>query len=129
MKKLFLTLAVLAASVAAQAQAPAQVNASAVPGKASDDVASLSAQLKEAYGILSQDLAHLGREIGPDATKATPEQAAMRERMQNSLKQLEGMLTTVNSPDAINQWADVKAKAEMVRGNAMAIVEERKAKR
>lgn len=129
MKKLFFSLAVLALSVAAQAQAPAQVNATGAPGKASDDVAGLSAQLKEAYGILSQDLAHLGREIGPDATKATPEQTAMRERMQNSLKQLEGMLTTVNSPDAANQWADVKAKAEMVRSNAMAIVEERKAKR
>lgn len=129
MKKVLITLAVLAFSMAAQAQAPANTKVSTTPGVANDDVAGLSAQLKEAYGILSQDFAHLGREIGPDASKATPEQAAMRDRMQNSLKQLEGMLATVNSPDAAGQWAEVKAKAEVVRSNAMAIVEERKAKR
>ncbi|MBK7383955.1 MAG: hypothetical protein IPI81_11610 [Flavobacteriales bacterium] len=101
-------------------------NASSASEQASiqDEIRTTSAQLKEAYGILSQDIAHLNREIGPDATKATPEQDAMRARMQKSLTQLEGMLTTVNTANE-EQWVEIKAKAEAVRTGALSLVKER----
>lgn len=117
MKKLILLFAsVFMLAVATQAQSDAKIS--------SDEVAQVSASLKEAYGILSQDMARLGREIGPDQSKATADQRAMRERMEKALGQLESVLTTVNTvgPD---QWADAKAKAELVRQQALAIVAER----
>lgn len=129
MKKALIIPALVALGMTAQAQAQVVTSPAGTAVQASDEVMNLSAELKAAYGILSQDLAHLGREIGPDASKATPEQAAMRERMKTALLQLEGMLSTVNGPDAAKQWDDVKAKAAMVRANALSIVEERKATR
>ncbi len=123
MKNLFLAscIGLMAISTSVSAQ-----NASSASEQASiqDEIRTTSAQLKEAYGILSQDIAHLNREIGPDATKATPEQDAMRARMQKSLTQLEGMLTTVNTANE-EQWVEIKAKAEAVRTGALSLVKER----
>lgn len=128
MKQMILTVVLAMSGSTLFAQSSVTPVKADAPVVAQDEVRAVSAQLKEAYGILSQDLAHLGREVGPDATKATPEQTAMRERMTTALAQLEGMLSTVNSGDAA-QWTEIKAKAEAVRKNALAIVEERKAKR
>lgn len=121
MKTLVAIVFAMSATVATLAQS------SAKPDVMQDEVRATSASLKEAYGILSQDLAHLGREIGPDASKATPEQVAIRTRLTTALSQLEGMLTTVNTVGE-DQWIAAKAKAEQTRANALAIVEERKKK-
>ncbi|MBK8225749.1 MAG: hypothetical protein IPK70_01070 [Flavobacteriales bacterium] len=127
MKNLIATFALSLFAIGAQAQQQTPIDSK--QPNATAEIASISAGLKEAYGTLSRELAHLGREIGPDATKATAEQTALKARMEQSLLQLEGMLTTVNDPSAASQWTEVVAKAEMVRKNASAIVEERKAKR
>ncbi|MBL0129334.1 MAG: hypothetical protein IPP83_18225 [Flavobacteriales bacterium] len=123
MKNLFLAscIGLMAISTSASAQ---DASSAAEQVSVQDEIRATSAQLKEAYGILSQDIAHLNREIGPDATKATPEQDAMRARMQKSLSQLEGMLTTVNTANE-EQWAEIKAKAETVRTGALSLVKER----
>jgi len=120
MKTIAATMFAIFASLSALAQTPQS-------STKQEEVRTISASLKEAYGVLSQDLARLGREIGADATKATPAQAAMRERMQTTLGQLESVLTTVNTVGD-DQWTDAKAKAEQVRVRAMAIVEERQKK-
>jgi hypothetical protein len=120
MKTIITVVFAICASFSALAQAPQS-------SSKQDEVRTLSASLKEAYGILSQDLAHLGREIGPDDTKATSAQVALRERMKTALGQLESVLTTVNTVGD-DQWTDAKAKAEQVRARAMAIVEERQKK-
>ena len=121
MKTIVALVFAMSAAISAQAQSPIKSN------NMQEEVRATSASLKEAYGILSQDLAHLGREIGPDASKATAEQAALRERMKTALSQLEGLLTTVNTVGE-DQWAAAKAKAEQTRASALAIVEERKTK-
>jgi hypothetical protein len=127
MKNLIATVALALFAIAAQAQQQTPLDSKQT--NTTTEVASISAGLKEAYGTLSRELAHLGREIGPDATKATAEQTALKARMEQALLQVEGMLTTVNDPSAASQWAEVTAKAETVRKSASAIVEERKAKR
>lgn len=121
MKTIVALVFAMSAAISAQAQSPIKSN------NMQEEVRATSASLKEAYGILSQDLAHLGREIGPDASKATAEQAALRERMKTALSLLEGLLTTVNTVGE-DQWAAAKAKAEQTRASALAIVEERKKK-
>lgn len=88
-----------------------------------DEMRATSGQLKEAYGAVSQQLAYLNREIG--TAEATAEQTGRREALSASLLKLEGMLTTVNSRDE-SQWAEIKAKAEMVRTEALALVPARK---
>ncbi|MFZ1693783.1 MAG: hypothetical protein WAT74_11340 [Flavobacteriales bacterium] len=128
MKKIITLMAMAAFAIGAQAQQKTE-GGSAVAAYSSDQVQALSASLKESYGLLSREVAHLNREIGSDATKATVEQSAMKARMEKTLGQLESMLGTVNDPGASTQWADVKTKAEMVQGAAAAILEERKSKR
>jgi len=90
-----------------------------------DEIRATSAELKEAYGILSQDMAVLNREIGPNADAATPAQAATRDAMKTKLSQLEGMLSTVNTANE-EQWAEVKAKAAIVRAEALDMVKARR---
>lgn len=128
MKKIITLMAMAAIAIGAQAQQKIE-GGSTVAAYSSDQVQTLSANLKESYGLLSREAAHLNREIGSDAAKATEEQNAMKARIEKTLGQLESMLSTVNDPSAATQWADVKTKAEMVQGAAAAILEERKSKR
>ncbi|MCB9182519.1 MAG: hypothetical protein H6591_01275 [Flavobacteriales bacterium] len=114
----FAALFLLSASAQSTVQpAPAK----SVQSETTDEVRQLSGQLKEAYGLVSREAAMLDREIGADASKATAEQAARKEQLKTALSQLEGMLHTVNSGDQ-SQWAEVKAKAETVRTNALSLV-------
>ncbi|HRD52357.1 MAG TPA: hypothetical protein PKY96_06880 [Flavobacteriales bacterium] len=128
MKKIITLMAMAVFAIGAQAQQKTE-GGSSVATYSSDQVQALSATLKESYGLLSREAAHLNREIGADAAKATDEQNAMKARMEKTLGQLESMLSTVNDASAATQWAEVKAKAEMVQGSATAILEERKSKR
>lgn len=84
----------------------------------------MSGLLKEAYGLVSREIAVLDREIGPDATKATVEQAKRKEQLTASLAHLEGMLTEVNSGDKA-QWAETRTKAEAIRAEALGLVKSR----
>lgn len=114
----FAALLLLSASAQSTVQpAPAKP----VQSETTDEVRELSGQLKEAYGLVSREAAMLDREIGADASKATAEQTARKEQLNTALSQLEGMLHTVNSGDH-SQWAEVKAKAETVRTNALSLV-------
>lgn len=128
MKHFIATMALVLTAVCVQAQKEGSSTASN-QAYSSEAVASQSAGLKESYGLLSRELAHLGREIGPDANAATSEQKNMKARIERALEQLESLLGTVNDPSMADQWTEVLAKSEMVRNNATAILEERKAKR
>lgn len=92
--------------------------------ESTDEVRQMSGQLKEVYGMVTREIAVLDREIGSDASKASSDQSARRDKLVLAQKQLEGMLTTVNSGDR-SQWAEVKAKAETVRTNALALITSR----
>lgn len=89
-----------------------------------DEAREMSGQLKDAYGMVTREIAVVDREIGGDATKATPEQASRREKLVLAQQQLEGMLTTVNSGDR-TQWTEIKVKAEAVRTNALSLIKSR----
>lgn len=92
--------------------------------ESTDEVRQISGQLKEAHGMVSREIAVLDREVGGDASKASADQSARREKLVQAQKQLEGMLTTVNAGDR-SQWADVKSKAEAVRTNALSLITSR----
>ncbi len=86
-----------------------------------DETRAVSGELKEAYGLVSQQLTQLNKEIGADATKATPEQATKRDQLKNALSKLEGMLSTVNTANE-QAWPEIKAKAATVKAEALALV-------
>lgn len=119
-------LSLLTSSLFAQTATPQ--SAAAVQEQGADEVRALSGQLKEAYGLVSREIAVLDREVGPDATKATAEQSGRKEQLKTALARLEGMLTTVNSGDK-TQWAETKSKAEAVRNEALGLVKRRQAEK
>ncbi len=80
----------------------------------------MSGQLKEAYGGVSQELSVLKKEIGPDASLATPEQSAKQSDLVTCLSQIEGMLTTVNTANE-ELWPEIRTKAELVRTKAISL--------
>jgi hypothetical protein len=126
MKKIFIASCIAVFAMSAQAVAQNGTTTATEQVSVQDEIRATSGELKEAYGILSQDLAHLNREIGPNADAATPAQAATRDAMKTTLSQLEGMLSTVNTANE-EQWADIKAKAATVRAKALDLVAARKA--
>lgn len=116
-------LCFMTASAQTAIQSAAPTKTQQEPG---DEVREMSGQLKDAYGMVTREIAVLDREIGGDATKATLDQTSRREKLVLAQQQLEGMLTTVNSGDR-SQWAEVKAKAETVRTNALSLIKSRPA--
>ncbi|HRH37641.1 MAG TPA: hypothetical protein PK760_04820 [Flavobacteriales bacterium] len=86
-----------------------------------EEIRATSGQLKETYGAVSQQLAMLNRTIGPDAAKATADQAAKRNQLKTALTKLEGILTTVNTANEAD-WAAIKAKAATVGAEAKALL-------
>lgn len=98
MKKILLASCIAVFAMGTTAVAQNGTTTTATPQvSVQDEIRTTSGELKEAYGILSQDLARLDREIGPNADAATPAQAATRASMKTTLTQLEGMLSTVNT--------------------------------
>ena len=115
-------------TMAQQAQpVPVQPVETVQQGQASDEVRTASAELKEAYGYLSRELAMLGREIGPDGTP-TPEQAALRTKMKSTLEGLEASLSAVNSLKG-EEWKAAKVKADTIREQATAMITARRSAR
>ena len=94
-------------------------------GGLKEEARAASGQLKETYSTVSQQYALLSKEIGPDATKATAEQAAELNSLKMSLAELESMLTAVNTATEAN-WPEVKAKAQAARTSALKLVAARK---
>ena len=94
-------------------------------GGMKEETRATSGQLKEVYSTVSQQYALLSKEIGPDATKATAEQAAQLNALKTSLAELESMLTAVNTATEAN-WQEVKVKAEAARTSALKMVAARK---
>ncbi len=94
-------------------------------GGLKEETRAASGQLKETYSTVSQQYALLSKEIGPDATKATAEQAAELNSLKMSLAELESMLTAVNTATEAN-WPEVKAKAQAARTSALKLVAARK---
>lgn len=125
MKKILIASCIALFAAGSQAVAQSSQSTDKAQVSVQDEIRALSAELKEAYGILSQDIAHLNREIGTNPAAATPAQATMRDRMKATLTRLEGMLTTVNSADE-SQWEAVKAKSAVIRTEALDLVKERK---
>ncbi|MBK9175338.1 MAG: hypothetical protein IPM46_03160 [Flavobacteriales bacterium] len=125
---LSLCAALLLATTSLLAQSAKPQSAAVALDQSADEVRAMSGQLKEAHGLVSREIAVLDREIGPDATKATAEQAQHKEQLKTSLAQLEGMLTAVNSGDKA-QWAETKTKAEAIRAEALGLVKSRKAEK
>lgn len=124
MKKILIASCIAVFAMSAQAVAQNGTTTATEQVSVQDEIRATSGELKEAYGILSQDLARLNREIGPDAAAATAAQATSRDAMKTKLSQLEGMLTTVNTANE-EQWAEVKAKAAIVRAEALDMVKAR----
>lgn len=124
MKKhiLFVCAALMLASINATAQTSPAANPQPT---VQDEIRITSGQLKEAFGAVSQQLTMLNKEIGSDATLATPEQVARKEELTKSLLQIEGMLTTVNTANE-EMWPEIKAKAELIRAAAVGQAEKEK---
>ncbi len=127
MKKMIIAAcaAFFAVSTSAVAQSTPAPQASEQKGGVQEEIRATSGQLKETYGAVSQQLNLLKKEIGPDASAATPAQSTQLQNMKTSLAQLEGMLTTVNTANEA-QWPEIKQKAEQVRAAALKLVAERK---
>lgn len=119
-------LAFITMNVTAQAQTTTAPTAPEQGGGVRDEVRSISGHLKEAHSSVWHHMTVLRKEIGPDVTQATPEQAAQLEKLNASLQQLESMLTVVNTADGA-AWPEVKEKALAVRAAAVQLANERKA--
>ncbi len=123
-KKALLVLA-LAAGISAEMNA--QSTAVAAPqNTAMDEVRTMSGQLKDVHGRLSQVVAVLNKEIAGTEGGATETQNKRLSDLKVSLSEVEASLTAVNRAPK-EQWADTKKQADAVIAKANKTIESIKA--
>ncbi|MEO8589187.1 MAG: hypothetical protein ABI432_07460 [Flavobacteriales bacterium] len=124
MKHILIATALLIS--ASQANAQQTPSATAQPAAVTQDatkqeVRTMSGKLKETYGMVSQQLASVEKQlsVATGASREPLEQA--KAELTTTLSSLEGSLTSVNKATSAT-WKDVSAKAEAVNDEAVALL-------
>ncbi len=121
-------LFVLALAAGITAEMNAQTTAVAAPqNTAVDEVRSMSGQLKDLHGRLSQVVAVVNKEIAGTEGGATEAQNKRLSDLKVSLAEVEASLTAVNRAPK-EQWAETKKQAEAAMAKATKTIESNKTK-